>query len=188
MSPHPAGLVPCLLICLACATPGEKFQLASLPRQGRAHVYVYRTSDSNTQHDYGEIISLDGEEVGTLRATGMPWGQPGCQYLLLSVAPGYHRIQARSKDHWFTLIPENLMEEAITAEPDRVYFVRVRRVLLGISMQGGSSVTWSTNAGVSTSSSPITMQAFWDKELGQFTGDDPPADITRCEVINSSPE
>jgi hypothetical protein len=160
-------LVPCLLICLACATPGEKFQLASLPRQGQAHVYVYHTKDPGS-FDIGHraIISLDGEEVGTLRTPFRFRRESGCQYLLLSVSPGDHQIQAQSKIY-FGLNANKPRKKTFTAEPDRVYFVRLRRIETPVYQ--------------------ITHTNFvWISDFSQLTEGYPPPDITQCEVTNSS--
>ncbi len=113
------------LVGLGCATPGETFRLEQPPPQGQAQIYVYRTTDSLHQYDWGEIISLDDERVATLRAPGLPWDDPGCQYLLLSVAPGEHRLHFLGNTRG-TTFQENPMDETFTAEPGRVYFVRVR--------------------------------------------------------------
>jgi hypothetical protein len=179
--------VSCLLICLACATSGEKFQLASLPRQGQAHLYVYHAIDRGLYRSPNEIghraiISLDGEEVGTLQAPYRPWGEPSCRYLLLSVSHGDHRIQARSKT-WFGLFTENPTEKTFTAESDRVYFVRLRRISTSVN------VTFHGNppgAGRDVHVGSLV----WSSDFSQVTElrDDPPPGITQCEVINSSAE
>ena len=53
---------------LACAASGPRFELEPPPEGGFARVYVYRTTDNSYQHDYGEIISLDGQDVGRIIA------------------------------------------------------------------------------------------------------------------------
>jgi len=181
-------LVPCLLICLACATSGEKFQLASLPRQGQAHVYVYYAIVGPWIPTW-EIISLDYEEVGTLRAPVVSFFKDttGCQYLLLSVSPGDHRIQARTNNFFaLGLIPKNSQEIAVTAEADRVYFVRLRLVAHVHSEWTVLTLDAFGNP------QPSVLQSFtdWVKlfSFSRFTADDPPLDITECELINSSPE
>jgi len=109
------------LVGPGCATPGEIFRLEQTPPPAEAHVYVYRTTDSLYQYDWGEIISLDEVRVAILRAPGLPWDEPACQYLLLSVSPGEHHIHfsGAGAARGFNF-PENPMDETFTAEPGQV--------------------------------------------------------------------
>ena len=162
-----------------CASQGPKFAFAP-PSDSAGQIYVFRTSDiAAGKHDYGEIISIDGRDLGTLQSPGFI--TPGCQYLWVNVEPGLHRIVARSKSHWYNLgfIPPDPRELAVTAAPGQMHFVRVNRVHAGTSVGMSAGVGYSSSQGFVSGSGPMSISVHFDKELHHSIGHVPPQ-IREC--------
>lgn len=174
--PRSLLLVASALAISACASTDGNFQLAEPPPRGWAQVYVFRTADGGNTRDQGELISLDGAELGLLRAP-MGLTTMGCEYLWRNVEPGPHRIGSRYNTRWWNLgsVPADPIEQTFVAEAGRLHFFRVNRAA---EASFGFGMGVSSSGGFESFVSPVEVEEF--KEVSKIE-DQIPEEIRKCQ-------